>query len=159
MAVIATFPLVFWQFACVWHSKHDARQCFPKDLTRRMGQKRADVRFFTTLSLVLVACSSAPPPSARDVVDANDTGGALTAASASERQLLKEVPKLPAGAAWRVGNALVVSEAMYAAASGRTCRALHVTAGTGKTSHRLACSDGKAWFFVPDVFGSNGARD
>jgi hypothetical protein len=113
-----------------------------------------------TWSLVLMACSSAPKPSPRDVEDANDTGRAVTAASESERELLQQAAGLPVGAPRRVGNATVVSEAAYAAASGRTCRALHVTeAGSGKTAHRLACSDGKGWFFEPDVFGSDVVAD
>lgn len=111
-------------------------------------------------SLVLMACSSAPKPSARDIADANDTGRALTATNASERQLLQQAAALPAGAPRRVGNATVVGEPTYTAASGRMCRALHVTAaGSAKIVRRLACSDGKAWFFVPDVFSGDGATD
>jgi hypothetical protein len=103
------------------------------------------------------ACASPPPASPRDVADANDTGRTVAPASQSERDLLQSISQLPAGRAQRIGDDLVVADAAYAAASGRTCRALRLTAGkTGKTSHRVACNGGGTWFFVPDVFGGNG---
>lgn len=104
---------------------------------------------------LLAACSSRPVLSARDASDANDTGATLGAKSEGERELLKEAASLPSGAPRRVGGATVVAEAPYAAASGRTCRALHVTLREHQASQRLACTDGRAWFFVPDVFGAS----
>lgn len=107
---------------------------------------------------LLGACSSAAPISARDAADANDTGATLLAKNEAERSLLTQVPTLPSQTARRLGQTVVVAEAPYTAASGRTCRALHLTSSSPKTdSHRLACNDGKAWFFVPDVFGGGEA--
>jgi hypothetical protein len=104
------------------------------------------------------ACASSPPLSPRDVADANDTGRTLAPTNQSERELLQRIPQLPAGPAQRIGDDVVVVEAAYAAASGRTCRAVRLTASkTGKTSHRVACNGGGSWFFVPDVFGGSGA--
>ena len=72
--------------------------------------------------------------------------------------MLREVASLPSGVTRRVGNSNVVAETPYVAASGRTCRALQLSEpAPAQTLHRLACSDGKTWFFVPDVFGSNGS--
>lgn len=113
--------------------------------------------FCAPLLLAALACSSAPAPSARDVVDANDTGRTLSGSSEGERALLARVAKLPSGSAQHVGGASVVAEQPYAAASGRTCRALHISAAPARPAqHRLACSNGESWFFVPDVFGLTG---
>lgn len=101
---------------------------------------------------LLPACSRAPQASPRDVADANDTGRALAATSQSEREILRQVPALREGSPLRVGDATVVADAVYASASGRTCRALHVADAVGRTRDRLVCSDGVRWFFVPDVF-------
>jgi hypothetical protein len=102
-----------------------------------------------------LACGSVPPPSARDVADANDTGRAVSANSESESAVLRRVGTLPTGSPERVGDLVVNAERPYPAASGRTCRALSVSAASGKSSKPLlACSDGKSWFFVPDVFGA-----
>jgi len=92
------------------------------------------------------------------VADANDTGRAVPAVSATERQVLSQVAGLPSGIATRIGDASVNAEAPYAAASARSCRALHITlSASQQTLHRVACNDGRAWFFVPDIFGSPGA--
>jgi len=117
-------------------------------------------RFCAAALAASAACSSAPPPSARDVADANDTGRTLSPSSEGERELLRRISQLPAGTPQRVGDESVVAEPPYTAASGRTCRALSLTSGkTGKVFHRVACSGGgNAWFFVPDVFGANGAE-
>ncbi len=110
-------------------------------------------RLSILLLLLALACSSAPRLSARDVADANDTGRALAAKSDDERGVLGRLAVLPSGKHERVGGATVMAEAPYTAASGRTCRALRLTqAPTQAARRRLACSDGKAWFFVPDVF-------
>lgn len=142
--------------ACFNYPKHDARRVFGKDLTRLMCRTRALglvslMPFIASLS----ACAAQPPPSPRDVADANDTGMRLAANGDGERALLRELPKLPSGASQRVSDATVVAEPAYQAASGQTCRALHVTHGNASARHRLACTDGQSWFFVPDVFGSN----
>ncbi len=112
------------------------------------------------LSVLPIACSSTPKTSARDAADANDTGRKLPPNSQSERTLLNELSSLPSGKERRIGNETVVAEPPYAAASSRTCRALHIAAGQPPgTSHRLACTDGARWFFVPDVFGSNASPE
>lgn len=114
-------------------------------------------KFLLLLTAFLGACSHQPETSPRDAADANDTGKMLGPADESERALLRQLSSLPNGAAQRVGNATVLAEAPYEAASGRTCRALHVrSAPQGQRERRrLVCNDGKAWYFVPDVFGSN----
>lgn len=104
-------------------------------------------------ALFAFACSPRPETSARDAADANDTGRVLAPRSESERALLQQLATLPSGVARRIADATVTAEAPYEAASGRTCRAISVSSpATAKKSRRLACNDGKAWFFVPDVF-------
>jgi hypothetical protein len=96
-------------------------------------------------------------PTARDVADANDTGRTVPAVSATERQVLSRVAGLPSGIATRIGDATVNAEAPYAAASARSCRALHITlSASQQTLRRVACNDGRVWFFVPDIFGTPG---
>ncbi len=112
------------------------------------------------LTALLIACSSEPMTSPRDAADANDTGRRLAPNGQTERALLSALPSLPSGNERRIGDASVIAEPPYGAASSRTCRALHITQGpTRKTSHRLACTDGSGWFFVPDIFGSNAAPE
>lgn len=109
---------------------------------------------------LLIACAGEPKLSARDAADANDTGRVLTPTNENERRLLRELPALPSGKAQRVGDTNVVAEEPYASASGKSCRALQVTSGpTRPASHRLACTDGKVWFFVPDIFGGDAAAE
>jgi hypothetical protein len=104
------------------------------------------------LLAILTACSSPAPPSARDAADANDNGRTVDAKSDGERALLKNISALPSSVPRRMGDAVVVAEPFYDSASGRRCRAVHLT--TQKTrSDRVACTDGRSWFFVPDVFG------
>jgi hypothetical protein len=89
------------------------------------------------------------------VADATDTGRTVAAVSATDRQILDRVAALPSGVATRIGDATVNAEAPYAAASARSCRALHITLSASRQPlHRVACNDGRAWFFVPDIFGS-----
>lgn len=108
--------------------------------------------------LLLVAalgCSPATVVSQRDVADANDTGRTLPAEDDADRALLRELTHLPSGSPRRFGSKSVVAEAPYTAASGRSCRTLHFTTTTRAPVSRLACNDGKNWFFVPDVFGAS----
>lgn len=108
--------------------------------------------FIGAWSVLLVACSSARQPNPRDVIDANDTGRAVQARSETEREILRRLPQLRDGVESIAGSARVVADASYAAASGRTCRTLHVKFGaTGRAKQRLVCNDGSAWFFVPEV--------
>ena len=109
----------------------------------------------SVLAVLLNACSAQRPPSARDVADANDTGRTLSPQTANERLVLQQLSQLPNGTARRIGDASVVAEAPYDAASGHICRALQLTPSkTRTTDHRLACTDGRGWFFVPNVFAS-----
>jgi len=105
-----------------------------------------------SLGALAIACSSPPAISARDAADANDTGGALQGKNEFERAVLREVPALASGTARRVSDATVIADPPYTAASGRTCRALHLQQAAS-ASERLACTDGKSWFFVPSIFG------
>jgi hypothetical protein len=91
----------------------------------------------------------------RDVADANDTGGTLPAEDDVDRAVLRELAQLPSGSPRQFGSKSVVAEAPYTAASGRSCRALHFTTTARASVSRLACNDGKSWFFVPDVFGAS----
>jgi hypothetical protein len=107
------------------------------------------------LLLLAAACGGATlPPDDPAVLDANDTGGTVAPGNESERQLLAALGQMPAGAEQRIGSMRAVADRPYHAASGRTCR--RVTFGAsgpqGQSRTRLACSSGKEWFFVPDVF-------
>lgn len=105
-------------------------------------------------ALGLAACASPPPASARDVADANDTGRAVGARSNVEREVLKAIPSLPSSKPQQVAGATVIAEPAYVAASGRTCRAISLDSKSkAESRHRLVCTNGGAWFFVPDVFG------
>ena len=133
-----------------------APECFGKDSTGPMDGRATERRWSALLLLLLpLACSSVRQPSARDVADANDTGRAVPAVNATERQVLARVAGLPSGTAIQIGDATVNAEAPYVAASARSCRALHITSSASRQARdRLACNDGRAWFFVPDIFGS-----
>lgn len=136
---------------------------FGKDTTGPMDGRATERRWSALLLLLLpLACSSVRQPTARDVADANDTGRAVPAVSATERQVLDRIATLPSGSATRIGDATVSAEAPYAAASARNCRALNITSSASRQAvHRVACNDGRAWFFVPDIFGTAvaGARE
>ncbi|HVY31779.1 MAG TPA: hypothetical protein VHB79_34825 [Polyangiaceae bacterium] len=112
------------------------------------------MRRASLVAAICVACSSQSPISARDAADANDVGSSTPARTALERSVLQELPKLPSGVARPFANATVTADAPYAAASGRTCRAIHLGGVTTGKSELLACSSGADWFFVPDVFGA-----
>jgi hypothetical protein len=133
-----------------------APEWFGKDSTGPMDGRATERRWSALLLLLLpLACSSVRQPTARDVADANDTGRTVPAVSATERQVLDRVAALPSGTATRIGDATVNAEAPYAAASARSCRALHITLSSSRQPvHRVACNDGRAWFFVPDIFGT-----
>lgn len=121
---------------------------------------RATERHWSSLPLLLLplACSPTRQPTARDVADANDTGRTVPAVSETERQVLSRVGNLPSGIATQIGDASVNAEAPYAAASARSCRALHITLSASRqTLHRVACKEGASWFFVPDIFDTQGA--
>jgi hypothetical protein len=107
-------------------------------------------------ALVLSACSSQPSLGAREAADANDTGRTFGGETSTERALLEQLPTLPSGATRHVGDATVVADAPYTAASGRTCRTLQVmSSGKRQVVQRLACVSGRSWRFVPDVFAGS----
>jgi hypothetical protein len=135
-------------------------KCFGKDRREVPGQVGKSPELWLTLlgAWLCLSCSK-PMTSARDAADANDTGRTLAARSDAERAVLLKVASLPNGSPQQVGEFTVVADPAYDAASGRTCRALHLkSAAPNGASDRLACSDGKAWFFVPDVFASSAAE-
>lgn len=111
------------------------------------------------LCLLLAACAPAPTMSARDLSDANDTGRTLAAEDDADRALLRDLPSLKAGSPRRYGTKSVVADDPYTSASGRSCRTLHLTKTTRPPTERLACTDGKSWFFVPDVFSASAAPE
>jgi len=109
------------------------------------------------LGCLLLGCSRPPAATARELSDANDTGRTLAVSNESERALLQRLSALPSGKPQHIGDATVIAEAPYSAASGRSCRSLHVT--RAQTSrNRLACNDGRGWYFVPDIFGTEVAE-
>jgi hypothetical protein len=130
--------------------------CRGQEATELMGRRTIERAFgLLATGALLIACSSAPGHSARDAADANDTGRTLAAKNDSERALLAALPTLRSGTAERVGDVTLVADAPYTAASGRICRSLHITKSKQRSAgDRLACSNGKDWFFVPDVFGT-----
>ena len=102
---------------------------------------------------LLLGCSRAASLNPRDVADANDTGSTLAAKNEREQSVLRELPSLASGVPHQIAGAAVVADAPYQSASGRTCRAVHISSGRSSDDARLACGDGKVWFFVPGVFG------
>lgn len=105
-------------------------------------------------ALLLISCAGAPAASPRDVADANDVGRTLAPTSDGERYLLKRLPELPAGGSVRLDGGTATADATYDSASGRKCRSVHFSSGSRQSMHRLACTDGLAWFFVPEVFAA-----
>lgn len=108
--------------------------------------------FIVSSTASLIGCSVPPPVSPRDAADANDTGRRVAPNGEGERALLSQVSAFPSGALRQLGATSVVAEDPYQAASGRVCRALRLTREKSQQIVRLACNDGKSWFFVPDVF-------
>jgi hypothetical protein len=123
----------------------------PKPSPRRWAVPRSDVQALIALVTLMAGCSSVPPPSARDLADANDTGQVLPPGTASERAILAKLPTLPSGERQVVDGTELVAEPIYLAASGRSCRAVHL--GGTEPRHRVACRVSEGWAFVPDVFG------
>lgn len=95
---------------------------------------------------------SARHPDRQETLDANDVGTVLSDVDADERAALARLPELHDGKVATVGKWKVVAEPVYVAASGRSCRRVSFVSGT-EGEERLACTEGGAWFFVPDVFG------
>jgi len=68
--------------------------------------------------------------------------------------VLAQLEQLPATEARTIDSLVVVADAPYSAASGKTCRRLTLTPQKPPKASRtrLACRDGDAWGFVPSVF-------
>lgn len=125
----------------------------PESCFRKMGFLDAFCRPAVLLAACLVACGGAPKPHPRDAADAADTGRVVPVRDASEQAILQQAGTLKAGQPRPIGGATVIAGATYASAvDGRTCRSLRITRKRS-TEQRLACTEGQAWFFVPDVFG------
>ena len=106
------------------------------------------------LTALASACGGGNRSRAEDVTDANDTGRVVPAGTPTEKAILAQLGQLPPGSRRSLGGGSVMAEPAYHAASGRICRAVHISeAGQPKVRQRLACSDGRVWFFVPDVLG------
>jgi hypothetical protein len=107
-------------------------------------------------ALWLACCSTRQPP--RPVhpgLDGSDERGVVSPATDTERAVLERLGSLAPGQREQVRGVAVVAEPAYAAASGRSCRRLALGPSGGNASEaRLACSEGKGWFFVPNVFAS-----
>ena len=121
----------------------------------RLVRRTLAIGALTTSGFAFLGCGgSQPPPDDPAVIDSRDTGGTVEPASEAERQLLAQLGELPAGRPQRIGPLRAVADAPYYAASGRICRSVTVTQDGAKQKGetRLACSEGKDWFFVPSVF-------
>lgn len=115
-----------------------------------------------TFMLVLagLGCSSRPSATPRDIADATDTGGTVRAKSGLEQAVLAAAPTMPSDLPRQIGEATVVAEPAYAAASGRTCRSVSVRPSAKlESSRHLVCNDGATWFFAPDVFAGSGPKE
>ena len=87
------------------------------------------------------------------------SGSKVEPSSSDETALLEKLDSLASGSKARVGGLTVVADRPYFAASGRTCRRVVISSGgRGGDRSRLACKDGEAWFFAPDVFAPGTAR-
>jgi hypothetical protein len=127
--------------------------------SKHHGGRIVRLGFFLMLAGAAFGCGGGPKPNPRDTADANDTGRTLPARSSSEENVLRQAAGLPAGTPHTVGDVVVVAEPAYQAASGRTCRSLSITDRKKAVTHRLACTEGKTWFFVPDVLGLGTAAE
>ncbi len=69
-----------------------------------------------------------------------------------EKAILAQLKQLAPDKEANINGRVVVAGAPYAAASGRTCRAVSVRAnGPAAARDHLACRIGNGWAFVPDV--------
>lgn len=103
----------------------------------------------------VVACGASKGP---DVYapehSAQYTGTKVPPASKDEQAVLASVDAFRTGKPKEVGDLVVVADAPYFAASGRTCRTLLIKRkGARDGRPRLACQDEDAWFFAPSVTG------
>ena len=125
-------------------------------MARDSSGKRCLVSLWLLPAILATAGCGAgtPEPDAQAVRDAADTGGTVEPSSAEEQKVLDGLSDLAPGKTHNVGSLRVVADRPYFAASGRTCRRVTMTPGSGKASAatRLACTEGQKWFFVPDVF-------
>jgi hypothetical protein len=112
------------------------------------------VVFGVVVLALSAACASSTPKGAdaQMLTDAADRGGRLEPASDAERAVLQQLDALAPDQPRDSGTTTIVAGPEYEAASGRRCRAVHVTISKSRASQtRLACRDGNGWFYVPDV--------
>jgi hypothetical protein len=84
-----------------------------------------------------------------------NTGNKGEPGSKAEQLALGAVEGLAPGASSIVGDLELRAEPAYSSASGRLCRWLLLTPrGRGAARRRLACKDGAAWFYAPDVLAA-----
>ncbi|MFW5740714.1 MAG: hypothetical protein ACOC1F_10165 [Myxococcota bacterium] len=101
----------------------------------------------------LMACRSTGAAAYSPEHSSQYTGNKIDPASDEEAALLRKVQGLVTGEQQVVGDLLVVADAPYFAASGRTCRALLIKRKGNRDDAitRLACEDDGVWFFAPRV--------
>ena len=110
---------------------------------------------FAAAGLVAACGGSTLQPTDRDLRDAADTGRTVEPRTPAEREMLSRLEQISADSPTVIGNQVVTAGPPYHAASARICRSLTVQQkGREGAASRLACTDGKAWFFVPDVLGA-----
>lgn len=87
--------------------------------------------------------------------------GVIAPRDDSERAVLRSLDSLATGVRRTIGNITAVAEEPYHAASGRVCRWVRMSFGhrSPGTERRLACKQGKAWFFALDVLAAPVAQD
>jgi hypothetical protein len=105
---------------------------------------------WSLLAFFVMSCAGSQPAATSGAPAS--AGGTIPPADSSEQEVLDRVGNLPPRAAVRVQGLTVFADYPYTAASGRTCRRLTLTRTGRQPTDRMACSDGKSWFFVPSVF-------
>lgn len=122
----------------------------------RLGLLSVTVASAALLAVSAAGCAKRRSPYAPDQqaqVDALDSGGSLEATTATERLVLSRLGELSPNAPQQVQGVLVTAGVPYSAASGRLCRSVIISQKRGpEVARKLACSAGKGWFFVPEVF-------
>ena len=105
-----------------------------------------------TCLMVTAGCAVTPEKSqtsvALHVKDPNIPG------NPEESRILSEIASMKSGEKGAVdGTVFVIGEA-YSSASGLNCKSVVINDGTTGTGNvgRVACDDGRAWFFVKNVF-------
>jgi hypothetical protein len=97
-------------------------------------------------AVIFCACGPAESP------QRPHTGGVVKPGSDAERRVLEKIATIPSEQPVTIGGVVVRAEPAYFAASGRMCRRLVLTRrGQDNGKIRLACKDGRSWFYAPEV--------